>query len=67
MEKLAYTYDEAGESSGYGKTTIKEAVLRGDLIASYANTHPVIDADELKRWIKSLPHEPVRRPKKRAA
>lgn len=56
-ETLAYTVEEFAAYTGYGRTTIDEAIARGDLAASYANKKGVIDIDEGKRWIKSLPKE----------
>lgn len=55
MAKLAYTYDEAAEATGYSVRTIKEAVARGDILARYANSKPVIQAAELEAWLSSLP------------
>lgn len=60
-ETISYTVEEAAAATGYGRTTIDEAIARGDLLASYANQKGVIDIDELRRWVKSLPRErPVR-------
>lgn len=56
-ETLAYTIEEFAAATGYGRTTIDEAIARGDLIASYANKKGVIDIDEGRRWIKTLPTE----------
>lgn len=55
--KLAYSLEEAAEATGYGQTTLKVAIRRGELVAAYANTKPVILADELKSWLASLPTE----------
>lgn len=63
MTKLAYTFEEAGQATGYSETTIKDAVRRGDIAPSYANTKPVILAAELQRWLEALPAEPRRRKK----
>lgn len=56
--RLAYSVAEFAAATGYGRSTIDEAIARGDLVASYANKKGVIDVDEGRRWIKSLPHEP---------
>lgn len=60
LGRLAYSVAEFAAATGYGRSTIDEAIARGDLIASYANKKGVIDIDEGRRWIKSLPHEPPR-------
>lgn len=62
MNKLAYTYEEAGEATGYSGTVIKRAVRDGDLSPSYANAKPVIREEELRRWLASLPAEPKKKP-----
>lgn len=59
--KLAYTYDEAAAATGAGRRALQDAVRDGNLVASYVGTKPLIPADELERWLKSLPHEPQRR------
>ena len=47
--KLAYTYTEAAELVGYSDDVLRQAVARGTLRASYANSKPVIRAAELRR------------------
>jgi hypothetical protein len=56
--KLAYSLDEAAEATGYSTSTLRIAIRRHDLLARYANTKPVILAEELLDWLKSLPTEP---------
>jgi hypothetical protein len=56
-ETLAYTVEEFAAYTGYGRTTIDEAIARGDLIARYANQKGVIDIEEGRRWIRSLDTE----------
>ncbi|ALJ22088.1 hypothetical protein [Microbacterium sp. No. 7] len=53
--KISYSIPEAAEATGYGETTIKEAVRCGDLTPRYANRKPVILADDLQQWVASLP------------
>lgn len=55
--KLAYSLEEAAEATGYGQTTLKVAIRRGELVARYANAKPVIPATELQDWLDSLPKE----------
>jgi excisionase family DNA binding protein len=61
MVKLAFTYDEAAAATGAGRRALQDAVRDGHLVASYVGTKPLIAAEELDRWLKTLPHEPVRR------
>lgn len=55
--KLALTYDEAAEAVGYSRSVIERAVKANRLLATYATVKPVIQVDELKRWLDSLPTE----------
>jgi hypothetical protein len=56
--KLAYNLEEAAAATGYSTSTLRIAIRRHDLVARYANTKPVIMADELQDWLRSLPTEP---------
>lgn len=62
-ETLSYSVEEFAAATGYGRTTIDEAIARGDLIARYANQKGVIDIEEGRRWIRSLDTE---RPNRKA-
>jgi hypothetical protein len=56
--ELAYSLKEAAEATGYSVRTLQIAIRRHDLLARYANTKPIILADELEDWLRSLPTEP---------
>ncbi|MEU3847154.1 hypothetical protein AB0E44_09175 [Micrococcus terreus] len=58
MSKLAYSLEEAEEATGYSQRTLRRAIADSHLVARYANSKPVITADELRRWLDSLPTEP---------
>lgn len=53
--KLAYTLDEAAAATGYSRRVIDIAIQQNNLIARYANSKPVIEEAELRRWLQSLP------------
>ncbi|HEY4598895.1 DNA-binding protein [Corynebacterium sp.] len=55
--KLAYTIAEAAESTGYSERVITRAIAERSLVARYANTKPVIKADDLTVWLENLPTE----------
>ena len=55
--KLSYTYEEAAEATGYSERVIRNAVRNHDLVASYANSKPVIRRQELEDWLENLPNE----------
>lgn len=57
---LAYTIQEAAVATGYGTTTINNAVKRGELIATYGGdkkSKPVIRVKDLDAWLDALPTE----------
>ncbi|MBD1540996.1 helix-turn-helix domain-containing protein [Arthrobacter sp. IA7] len=58
IQKLAYTFDEAAEQSGYSVRTLKQAVADGNLAARYANSKGVIRHEDLAAWLDALPAEP---------
>lgn len=57
VAKLAYSLEEAAAATGYGQTTLKVAIRRGELVPRYANAKPVIPTSELESWLSSLPTE----------
>lgn len=57
IPKIALTFEEAAEASGYSVDTIRRAVRNNDLIARHANTKPVILVSELTDWLENLPTE----------
>ena len=65
--KLAYTLEEAAAACGYSIDTIRRALRKSEMVASYANSKPVILLDELVAWLQALPTEaPTSRVKRKA-
>lgn len=60
-EPAAFTMKQAAEASSHSIDTLERAADRGELKKRYANSKPVIEPDELRRWIKSLPTKRPRR------
>jgi len=56
-QKIAYTFEEAAEQSGYSIRTLKQHVADGNLMARYANTKGVIRHADLEEWLAALPAE----------
>ena len=52
---LAYSIAEASEASRIGRTSIYEAINSRELIARKNGRRTVILADDLRRWLQSLP------------
>lgn len=59
--KLAYSFEEAAEATGYSTDTIRRAVRNNELTARYGNSKPIILVAELTEWLTSLPVEPPKR------
>ena len=58
-ERMAYDKDTLASLVCLGRTTIDEAVKRGDLIAVYpAKKKPIVTREEALRWLATLPTEP---------
>jgi excisionase family DNA binding protein len=53
--KLAYTINEACEAIGVGRTTIYEEIALGNLLACKVHKRTIIRADDLERFLRSLP------------
>ena len=56
-QRIAYTFEQAAEQSGYSVRTLKQQVADGNLAARYANTKGVIRHADLDDWLDRLPAE----------
>jgi excisionase family DNA binding protein len=65
LPRLAFTPDEAAESTGVSRTRIFKAIHDEELLARKHGKATVIEADELRRWIRSLPTRDHARPSPR--
>jgi excisionase family DNA binding protein len=52
---IAYSIEDAPQAVGVSRTRIFEAVRNKELTARKAGKSTIIESDELKRWVKSLP------------
>ena len=57
MSKLAYTFEEAAEQTGYSVRTLKQAASDVNLLVKYANAKGVIRHTDLDTWLDRLPAE----------
>lgn len=57
-EAKAFNVQQAAEICGVSDQVIRRAIYRGDLIAIYPSSRPVIRAKELDTWLDRLPTEP---------
>lgn len=56
-QRIAYTFEQAAEQTGYSVRTLKQAVADGNLAARYANSKGVLRHEDLATWIDQLPAE----------
>lgn len=56
-QRIAYTFEQAAEQTGYSVRTLKQAVADGNLAARYANSKGVLRHADLETWLDSLPAE----------
>lgn len=56
---IAYTIEGAASATPFSKDLIREAINSGDLVVHYrpGGVHPIILAEDLKDWIRTLPTE----------
>jgi excisionase family DNA binding protein len=54
-EKVAYTIAEAARALGIGKSTIYLAMASGNLSARKCGARTLLPADELRRFVSTLP------------
>lgn len=57
--KQAYTVQSAAKAYDVSMDTIRAAIKRGDLVAKYPTSRPIIGADEMRAWFDALPTEPA--------
>ena len=55
LEMLAYGIGEAMQVTGLGRSTIYQAMAAGKLRASKMGSRTLIPAEELRRFIETLP------------
>jgi hypothetical protein len=63
MELLAYTVAEAVRVAAVSRTELYRAVGRGELVLRKRGKRSLILADELRRWLQSLPAANGKSPK----
>jgi len=54
-DTLAYTIPDACKASAASRSAIYRAIKSGDLTLRKRGTRSLIMADELRRWLQSLP------------
>ena len=56
--KKAHTVQSAAKTWDVSMDTIRAAIKRGDLVAKYPTSRPVISTKEMDAWFDALPSEP---------
>ena len=67
IEAIAYTLNDAAKACGLGRTTLYEAIGRGELTAVKAGGRTLIPAHSLRAFIAGLPTADIRAGRKAAA
>jgi hypothetical protein len=55
LDHISYTPEESARVTGRSRTRIFKAIREGQLIARKDGRATVIEADELRRWVRSFP------------
>jgi hypothetical protein len=55
VDHISYTPEESAHVTGRSRTRIFKAIREGQLIARKDGRATVIEADELRRWVRSFP------------
>jgi excisionase family DNA binding protein len=53
--RLALGVAEAAKAAGVGRTTLFEAIRKGEIAAKKVGRRTIITTDDLDAWLKSLP------------
>ncbi|WP_404474769.1 hypothetical protein [Microbacterium aerolatum] len=57
LDKLSYSMASLAEATDLSVDSIQKAIKRGDLVANYFGSKPLITRDEARRWLEALPTE----------
>lgn len=57
LQQISYNVHQAHLATGVGESTLRKLVREGLLAARYLGSTLLIDADDLKRFYRSLPSE----------
>jgi excisionase family DNA binding protein len=60
MEPFAISISEAVRLSGIGRSSIYEAIRRGDLLIRKSGRRSLVLTSELQRWLSELPTSEAR-------
>jgi hypothetical protein len=55
IDQISYTPDQSARVTGRSRTRIFKAIREGELIARKDGRATVIEAEELRRWVRSFP------------
>ena len=67
VDIITYNLNDAAKACGLGRTTLYEAIGRGELIAVKAGGRTLIPAESLRAFIAGLPHAEINAGRKAAA
>jgi hypothetical protein len=56
LAKLAYTVQNLAVAVDVSESTIRRAIDKGELTASYPTSRPIITRESAQTWLESLPN-----------
>lgn len=57
LDKLSYSVPNLAAATDLSVDSIQKAIKRGDLVANYYGSKPLVTSDEARRWLEGLPNE----------
>lgn len=57
LDKLAYSVPNLAAATDLSVDSIQKAIKKGDLVANYYGSKPLVTRDEARRWLDGLPNE----------
>ncbi|MCA0332280.1 MAG: helix-turn-helix domain-containing protein [Actinobacteria bacterium] len=55
--RISLNTKQAAEATGVSQKTIENAIRRGELIAHYPTSRPLVLLEDLDAWVRSAPTE----------
>ncbi|MGO3650462.1 hypothetical protein [Agrococcus casei] len=57
LDKLSYSVPNLAAATDLSVDSISKAIKKGDLVANYFGSKPLVTRDEARRWLNDLPNE----------
>lgn len=57
LDKLSYSVPNLAAATDLSVDSISKAIKKGDLVANYFGSKPLVTRGEARRWLNDLPNE----------